>query len=126
MTFSQWTTSWKHPKEVNKVAMTSAQFTEQSTSKTVVVDGMKVHCHDVGSGYPGVMLHSYGPGTTGWITFHKMLPALAEHFRYIVMDLPNFGRTGPVVYEEPLHNLQARTALAPIHRRDEFGGVLKG
>ena len=27
------------------------------------------------------------------------------------MDLPNFGRTGPVVYDEPLHNLQARTAL---------------
>jgi pimeloyl-ACP methyl ester carboxylesterase len=72
---------------------------------------MNVHYHDVGSGYPLVMLHSYGPGTTGWITFHKVLPAFAEHFRCIVMDLPNFGRTGPVVYEEPLHNLQARTAL---------------
>ena len=91
--------------------MTSDQLTEQSTSKTVVVDGMNVHYHDVGSGYPLVMLHSYGPGTTGWITFHKVLPAFAERFRCIVMDLPNFGRTGPVVYEEPLHNLQARTAL---------------
>ena len=57
------------------------------------------------------MLHSYGPGTTGWITFHKVLPAFAEHYRCIVMDLPNFGRTGPVVYNEPLHNLQARTAV---------------
>ena len=64
------------------------------------------------------MLHSYGPGTTGWITFHKVLPAFAEHFRCIVMDLPNFGRTGPVVYEEPLHNLQARTALGLM---DELG-----
>ncbi len=34
------------------------------------------------------------------------------------MDLPNFGRTGPVVYEEPLHNLQARTALGLM---DELG-----
>ena len=91
--------------------MTSDQFTEQSTSNTVVVDSMSVHYHDVGSGYPLVMLHSYGPGTTGWITFHKVLPALAEHFRCIVMDLPNFGRTGPLVYEEPLHNLHARTSL---------------
>ena len=91
--------------------MTVHAFTEESTSKTVQVDSMNVHYHDVGLGYPLVMLHSYGPGTTGWMTFHKVLPAFAEHFRCIVMDLPNFGRTGPVVYEEPLHNLQARTAL---------------
>ena len=96
----------------------TGSITEASTSKTVQVDGMNVHYHEVGSGYPLVMLHSYGPGTTGWITFHKVLPAFAEHFRCIVMDLPNFGRTGPVVYEEPLHNLQARTALGLM---DELG-----
>ncbi len=98
--------------------MTAAAFTEGSTSKTALVNGMTVHYHDVGAGDPLVMLHSYGPGTTGWITFHKVLPAFAEHFRCIVMDLPNFGRTGPVVYEEPLHNLQARTALGLM---DELG-----
>lgn len=91
--------------------MTAAEFTEASTSRTLMVGEMPVHYHDVGAGPPLVMLHSYGPGTTGWITFHKTLPALARHFRCIVMDLPNFGRTGPVVYHEPLHNLQARTAL---------------
>ncbi len=88
------------------------EITEQGTSHTVTVDGMLIHYHDVGSGDPLFMLHSYGPGTTGWITFHKVLPVLSQHFRCIVMDLPNFGRTGPVVYNEPLHNLQARTALA--------------
>jgi len=88
------------------------EFSEQGTSKTVKAGGMDVHYHDVGSGDPIVLLHSYGPGTTGWITFHKILPALAQQYRCIVMDLPNFGRTGPVTYNEPLHNLQARTALA--------------
>ena len=88
------------------------EFSEQGTSKTVKAGGMDVHYHDVGSGDPIVLLHSYGPGTTGWITFHKILPALAQRYRCIVMDLPNFGRTGPVTYNEPLHNLQARTALA--------------
>ena len=73
---------------------------------------MKIHYHDVGSGDPVILLHSYGPGTTGWITFHKAIPVLSQHFRCIVMDLPNFGRTGPLIYNEPLHNLQARTALA--------------
>ena len=91
--------------------MSAAAFTEESTSRTVMVGDMPVHYHDVGQGDPVVMLHSYGIGTTGWITFHKVLPAFAERYRCIVMDLPNFGRTGPVVYNEPLHNLQARTAL---------------
>ena len=91
--------------------MTTAAFTEESTSRTMMVGDMPVHYHDVGEGDPVVMLHSYGPGTTGWITFHKVLPAFAQHYRCIVMDLPNFGRTGPVVYNEPLHNLQARTAV---------------
>ena len=28
------------------------------------------------------------------------------------MDMPNFAKTGPWVYNEPVHNLQARTAKA--------------
>ena len=74
--------------------MTNPDFTEQSTSRTVMVGDMPVHYHDVGEGEPVVMLHSYGIGTTGWITFHKVLPAFAQRYRCIVMDLPNFGRTG--------------------------------
>ncbi|MCH7843828.1 MAG: alpha/beta fold hydrolase [Chloroflexi bacterium] len=89
-----------------------SDITEQGSSRTVRAGDIDVHYHDVGSGDPIVLLHSYGPGTTGWITFHKILPALAQRYRCIVMDLPNFGRTGPVTYNEPLHNLQARTALA--------------
>ena len=33
--------------------------------------GLNVHYHDVGAGEPVLFLHSYGPGTTAWITFHK-------------------------------------------------------
>jgi len=93
--------------------MTSvAGLTEQGTSKTLQTADIKIHYHDVGAGDPLILLHSYGPGTTGWITFHRTLPMLSQHFRCLVMDLPNFGRTGPVVYNEPVHILQARTALA--------------
>ena len=91
------------------------EFSEQGTSKTVKAGGMDVHYHDVGSGDPIVLLHSYGPGTTGWITFHKILPAFAQRYRCIVMDLPNFGRTGPVTYNEPLHNLQPTEACPHDH-----------
>lgn len=73
---------------------------------------MTVHYHDVGRGEPVLFLHSYGPGTTAWITFHKTIGALSQHFRCILMDLPNFSKTGPIVYREGLHAVQARTAVA--------------
>jgi hypothetical protein len=35
----------------------------------------------VGEGEPVLFLHSYGPGTTAWITFHKTVGLLSQHFR---------------------------------------------
>ena len=37
---------------------------------------------------------------------------LSQHFRCILMDLPNFSKTGPIVYNEGVHAVQARTAVA--------------
>ena len=87
-------------------------LTEAGTSKTVAAGGMNVHYHDMGAGDPVLFLHSYGPGTTAWITFHKAIGELSRHYRCILMDLPNFSKTGPVVYREGVHALQARTAVA--------------
>ena len=42
------------------------EITEQGTSKTIRAGEIDIHYHDVGSGDPLVLLHSYGPGTTGW------------------------------------------------------------
>jgi len=71
-------------------------FTEAGTSRTIEAGEMSIHYHDVGQGDPVVFLHSYGPGTTAWITFYKTLDVLAKHFRCLLLDLPNFGRTGPL------------------------------
>ena len=70
-----------------------------------------MHYHDVGEGEPVLFLHSYGPGTTAWITFHKTVGLLSQHFRCILMDLPNFSKTGPIVYREGVHAVQARAAV---------------
>src|SRR5260370_6899688 len=86
-------------------------LTEAGTSKTIAAGGMNVHYHDAGEGEPVLFLHSYGPGTTAWITFHKAVGALSQHFRCILMDLPNFSKTGPIVYREGVHAVQARTAV---------------
>src|SRR5499426_2625841 len=87
-------------------------LTEEGTGKTVEAGGMSVHYHDLGSGEPVLFLHSYGPGTTAWITFHKTVGVLSQHFRCILMDLPNFSKTGPIVYREGVHAVQARTVVA--------------
>jgi 2-hydroxy-6-oxonona-2,4-dienedioate hydrolase len=89
-------------------------YTEENTSKTIQALGTTVHYHEMGEGEPIIFLHSYGPGTTAWITWHKVLPAFAQHYRCIAMDLPNFAKTGPVVYEVQgsVHKFQAETALA--------------
>src|SRR6201997_4822212 len=87
-------------------------LTEEGTSKTIAAGGVTVHYHDVGEGEPALFLHSYGPGTTAWITFHKTVGGLSQHFRCILMDLPNFSKTGPIVYREGVHAVQARTAVA--------------
>jgi pimeloyl-ACP methyl ester carboxylesterase len=87
-------------------------LTEAGTAKTIMAGGINVHYHDVGEGAPVLFLHSYGPGTTAWITFHKAVGALATHFRCILLDLPNFSKTGPIVYREGVHAVQARIAVA--------------
>jgi 2-hydroxy-6-oxonona-2,4-dienedioate hydrolase len=87
-------------------------LTEEGTSRTIEAGGMTIHYHDIGAGDPVFMMHSYGLGTTAWITFFKVFPEFAKHFRCIALDLPNFARTGPVVYDEPTHIFQAKTARA--------------
>src|SRR5438046_2035070 len=87
-------------KEENMPFVASNGLTEAATSKTIAAGGMTVHYHDLGAGEPVLFLHSYGPGTTAWITFHKTVGLLAQHFRCVLMDLPNFSKTGPIVYRE--------------------------
>jgi len=86
-------------------------LTEAASSKSIAAGGMNVQYHAVGDGAPVLFLHSYGPGTTARITFHKALGELSQHYRCILMDLPNFSKTGPIIYREGVHGLQARTAV---------------
>ena len=44
-----------------------------------------------GKGPALLMLHGGGPGATGISNFSRNVPALAEHFRVIVPDLPGYG-----------------------------------
>src|ERR1700747_3340024 len=97
-------------------------LTEEGTSKTIAAGGR--------AGDPVLFLHSYGPGTTAWITFHKTVGLLSQHFRCILMDLPNFSKTVPIVYREGVHAIQALTAVALLDAlgiaRAHWGGNSQG
>lgn len=95
--------------------MVNNELTEENTSRSIEVDGLTIHYHEAGSGDPLILLNSgpsAGPASTAWSNFRKNLPVLSQHFRCIAMDLVNYGRTGPVVFNEPVHDVQARTVLA--------------
>ncbi len=86
-------------------------LTEQATSKSFNDEkGMPIHYHDIGDGPPVIFIHTYGPGSTAWLTWHKVIAEFSKHFRCILMDMVNFGRSGPEVFNEPAHSVQSRAA----------------
>jgi pimeloyl-ACP methyl ester carboxylesterase len=86
-------------------------LTEEETGRSFQDDtGMTIHYHDIGEGEPVIFLHPWGPGSTAWLGWHKVVGEFSKHFRCLLMDMVNYGKTGPMVYNEPGHSVQSRTA----------------
>lgn len=49
--------------------------------------------HDVGQGFPVLLLHGSGPGVSAWANWRLLLPVLAKTRRVIAPDLLGFGYT---------------------------------
>lgn len=49
--------------------------------------------HDIGEGFPVVMLHGSGPGVSSWANWNKVFPLLKDDFRVIAPDMVGFGFT---------------------------------
>ena len=73
-----------------------------------------LHFQEVGTGQPILFIHAFGPqpGVTAWMIFHRVLGDISKSRRCIALDMPNFGLSGPVLYDEPFHDVVARSALA--------------
>lgn len=55
-------------------------------------DGLSVHYHAAGEGFPVVFLHGSGPGASGWSNFRRNYPAFAAAgLRAIVPDTLGYG-----------------------------------
>ena len=67
--------------------------TEESTSKSVKVNGMNVHFNEAGTGDPILCIHGGGPGATGWSNFKQNIQDMALSNRMLMIDMPGWGRS---------------------------------
>ena len=88
---------------------TTAQLTEASTSNYVEAGGIRLHYNEAGTGEPLVAIHGGGPGASGWSNFQQNLPTLTEHFRVLLIDLPQYGKSDAPEIHEPTGTFYART-----------------
>lgn len=65
-------------------------FVEQ----TVAFDGFRIHTWEAGSGFPVLLLHGTGPGTSTIGNFAQIMEPLAGKYRILASDLVGFGLSG--------------------------------
>lgn len=72
-------------------------------ANSIQTGAFQTNYHDVGQGYPVVLLHGSGPGVTAWANWNKVFPLLKEDFRVIAPDMVGFGFTQRP--ENPVFNM---------------------
>lgn len=77
-------------------------------SMFVTVEGVRVHYQETGSGYPVICIHGAGPGASSESNFKNNVGALAEKFRVILYDMPQYGKSEKIVLKEPRLTYNAR------------------
>ena len=59
--------------------------------RSVVANGIVTNYHDVGTGFPVLLIHGSGPGVSAWANWRLTIPALAAGRRVIAPDMVGFG-----------------------------------
>lgn len=71
--------------------MTTAPSPE--IGKSIVAAGLRTNYHDVGQGFPVLMIHGSGPGVSAYANWRLVMPELAKDRRVIAPDMAGFGFT---------------------------------
>ncbi|HEP8974108.1 alpha/beta fold hydrolase [Pseudomonas sp. VI4.1] len=59
--------------------------------REIIAAGYRTNLHDMGSGFPLLMIHGSGPGVTAWANWRLVMPELAKGRRVIAPDMLGFG-----------------------------------
>ena len=62
-------------------------------ANSIQTGGFQTNYHDIGEGYPLVLLHGSGPGVSAWANWNKVFPILKEEHRVLAPDMVGFGYT---------------------------------
>ena len=60
---------------------------------SIQTGSFQTNYHDLGEGYPLVLLHGSGPGVSAWANWNKVLPVFREAHRVLAPDMVGFGYT---------------------------------
>ena len=66
---------------------------DSTISNFVMVNGIRTHFVEAGSGQPLVLVHGAGPGASGSSGWRETIPFLAQHFHVYAIDTLGFGHT---------------------------------
>lgn len=80
----------------------TGRLTYDNTEQYIEVNGLNIHYHEAGAEHEHtvVFMHGGGLGSSGWFNFFLNIEPFSEHFRTILIDMPNFGRSDAVVLED--------------------------
>lgn len=99
----------------------------------IVAAGVETNVHDLGAGFPVLMIHGSGPGVSAWVNWRLVMPALATQARVIAPDMAGFGFSArPDGYDYTMDNWVAQAVgvldALEIEQADlvgnSFGGAL--
>ena len=62
-------------------------------ANSILTGSFHTNYHDVGSGFPLIMLHGSGPGVSAWANWNKVFPLLSGEHHVYALDLVGFGYT---------------------------------
>ena len=95
--------------------------------------GIQTNYHDIGEGFPVLMIHGSGPGVSAWANWRLVMPELAKRARVIAPDMAGFGFSArPDGYDYTMDNWVSQAVglldALGIERTDlvgnSFGGAL--
>ena len=67
--------------------------THPEIGQTITVAGIATNLHDLGSGFPVLLIHGSGPGVSAYANWRLVMPELAKQVRVIAPDMVGFGFT---------------------------------
>lgn len=61
--------------------------------RSIEAAGILTNYHDMGEGFPALLIHGSGPGVSAWANWRLVMAPLAERMRVIAPDMAGFGFT---------------------------------